>query len=316
MNKGNEMAIARRFLPSMSLLRAFEAAARLQSITAAAEELNLTQGAVSRQIRELELFIGRPLFHRSTRRVELTAAGARYAGVLHKSFDDMAAATQDAQERDRTAPLVISTMDSFAIKWLIPRLSRFQDAHPEIGVRIRTSDELADFWRGDVDLAIRYGAGRYPRCVSTLLMDEEVIAICSPALVRGDHPLQTPDDLVHHRLLHNERHDWPRWLQRTQTTSVVVNAGVTMAHSLLVIEAAIRGDGVGLTRRALVEDDLRAGRLVNPFGIGVRVSASYYVVTPKESATDQRIKAFTAWARREAGQSLRFGRDLVRSDRN
>ncbi|WP_262272774.1 transcriptional regulator GcvA [Microvirga yunnanensis] len=300
-----------RKLPSLTALRAFEAAARLMSFSRAADELNVTHSAVSRQIRELEIFIGRPLFHRSTRRVELTAAGARYAGVLHRSFDEMAAATQDAQERDRAAPLVISTMDSFAIKWLIPRLSRFQDAHPEIGVRIRTSDELVDFWRGDVDLAIRYGTGRYPRCVSTLLMGEEVIAICSPALFEGDHPLQTPDDLVHHRLLHNERHDWLRWLERAGATSVAANGGVTMAHSLLVIEAAIRGDGVGLTRRALVEDDLRAWRLVNPFGIGVQVSASYYIVTPKESAADARIKAFTAWARREAGQSVRSGAAFV-----
>jgi LysR family transcriptional regulator, glycine cleavage system transcriptional activator len=302
-----------RKLPSLTALRVFEAAAHLMSFSRAADELSVTHSAVSRQIRELEHFIGRPLFHRSTCRVELTAAGARYAGVLHKTFDDIATATYDAQERDSTAPLVISTMDSFAIRWLIPRLSRFQDEHPEISVRIHTSDELVDFWRGDVDLAIRYGEGRYPRCLSTLLMDEEVIAICSPALLQGEHPLQTPDDLMHHRLLHNERHAWLRWLQRAQATPIAVTGGVTMAHSLLVIEAAIRGDGVALTRRALVEEDLQAGRLVNPFGMGVRVSASYYIVTPKESIKDKRIKAFTAWAKREAGKSRRPGATLAPS---
>lgn len=293
-----------RRLPSLTALRMFEAAARLMSFSRAAEELNVTHSAVSRQIRELELFIGRPLFHRSTRRVELTAAGARYAQVLHKAFDDIATATHDAQERDHAAPLVISTMDSFAIKWLIPRLSSFQQEHPDIGVKIHTSDELVDFWRGEVDLAIRYGEGRYPRCTSILLMEEEVIAICSPRLLEGKHPLRTPDDLIHHKLLHNERHDWLRWLQRANAKSFAVTNGVTMAHSLLVIEAAIRGDGVALTRRALVEDDLRAGRLVNPFGMGVRVKASYYIVTPKEAVKDKRIKAFTAWARREAKESL------------
>jgi LysR family glycine cleavage system transcriptional activator len=302
-----------RKLPSLTALRAFEAAARLMSFSRAAEELGVTNSAVSRQIRELEHFIGRPLFHRSTRRVELTAAGARYAGVLHKTFDDIATATYDVQMRDSTAPLVISTMDSFAIKWLIPRLSHFQGEHPEISVKIHTSDELVDFWRGDVDLAIRYGEGNYPRCISTLLMDEEIVAICNPSLLRNEHPLHDPDDLTHYKLLHNEQHDWSRWLQRAKAKSPAVAGGTTMAHSLLVIEAAIRGDGVARTRRALVEDDLRTGRLVNPFGMGVRVSASYYIVTPKESIKDKRIKAFTAWAKREAGKSLRLGETLAPS---
>lgn len=294
-----------RKLPSLTALRAFEAAARLMSFSRAAEELSVTHSAVSRQVRELEVFIGRSLFHRSTRRVSLTPAGARYASVLHRAFEEIAAGTLEAQRRDPHEPLVISTMDSFAVKWLIPRLPRFHERHPSIDVTVHTSDDPVDFWRTEVDVAIRYGPGRYAGCTSSLLMSEEVIAICSPTLLDGEQPLRTLADLAHHKLLHHKDHDWLKWLRRAGLRSESVARGMTMAHSLLVIEAAIQGDGVTLARRALVQDDLRAGRLVDPFGIGIPQDFSYYIVFPKGAAQDRRIKAFCDWVRQEAAEARR-----------
>jgi len=292
-----------RRLPSLTALRMFEAAARHMSFSRAAEDLGVTHSAVSRQIRELELFIGRALFHRSTRRVSLTPIGARYASVLHRAFDDIAAATLEAQKRDPTAPLVISTMDSFAMKWLIPRLPRFQAQHPDIGVRVHTSDDPVDFRQSEIDLAIRYGQGDYPQCISSLLMKEEVIAICSPERLKSGPPLRSPDDLKHHRLLHHEMHDWQQWLQHANAEHVSVGRGVTTAHSLLVIEAAIRGDGVALARRALVENDLLAGNLVDPFGISLPQKFAYFIVFPKGAAQDKRIRAFSDWLKQEVETS-------------
>jgi LysR family transcriptional regulator, glycine cleavage system transcriptional activator len=287
-------------LPQLSALRMFEAAARHLSFSRAADELNVTHGAVSRQIRQLETFVGRPLFYRSTRRVALTAAGARYASAVRNSFEALLHATIEAQRRDETHPLVVSLMDSFAAKWLMPRLPRFYETHAGISVRLHTSDDLVDFWRDGIDLAIRYGNGIYPGCAADLLMDEAVLAVCSPSLLSDPGALKSVEELKQQRLIHNTRHSWAKWFEAAGIEDVKLPPGLEVNHSLLLIEAVLRGEGVALVRRALVESELQAGRLVAPFGVTLRERFSYFVVYPSEAIKDARVRAFRDWLLAEA----------------
>ncbi|MFQ6018797.1 MAG: transcriptional regulator GcvA, partial [Kiloniellaceae bacterium] len=286
--------MARR-LPPLNALRAFEAAARHLSFTKAAEELHVTQAAVSHQIKALEEALGVALFRRFNRRLMLTDAGQLYLPPLTEAFDRMDAATRHLHSRDESGALKVSVLASFAAKWLLPRLPRFRERHPEIDVLVLASDRLVDFRGDDVDMAIRYGPGRYPGLRVDFLMGDTVCPVCSPKLLDGPHPLRAPEDLEHHTLLQDEvartYPDWRVWLQAAGVTGIDPDRGPGYSDSSLVLQAAIEGQGVALGRSSLAGADLEAGRLVKPFGPSLPSKHAYYEVAPEAAAARPKIAA-------------------------
>jgi LysR family glycine cleavage system transcriptional activator len=293
--------MARR-LPPLNALASFEAAARHLSFSKAADELHVTHGAVSRAVRHLEDHLGLPLFKRSTRSVSLTPMGATYSAEVREALDRLAAATAAAMGRDAKGVLAISTLDSFAGKWLMPRLFRFRRLHGDIDVRLSTSEKLSDFISDGIDVAIRYGRGQYPGLTAELLMQEDVFPVCSPKLLEGSHPLRTPADLVHHTLIHDEFHiDWPTWFRTVGIDGVDAHRGLMFHSSEHSVHAAVLGDGVVLGRTALVADDLAAGRLVRPFTVSLPAKLAYYLVYPPRALQRFKVKAFRDWIFSEVG---------------
>src|ERR1700685_2629811 len=202
-------------LPSLNGLRAFEAAARHLSFTNAASELNVTQTAISHQIRRLEQELGIRLFVRQNRALQLTPEAREYMPGVRAALNDLRLATDRLLRKDNDHVLTVSTLASLAAKWLLPRLSAFQEAHPGIDVRITTSTALVDFRGGDVDAAIRYGRGQWPGLRADWLMADQLFPVCSPALVTGNRPLRSPEDLAYQTLLHTSAgygDDWRLWL--------------------------------------------------------------------------------------------------------
>lgn len=285
-----------RKLPPLTALPAFDAAARHLSFTKAAVELNLTHGAVSRAVRNIEDRLGIRLFERATRSVRLTPAGAAYAAEIGAALDRIGAATLVATAARSAGVLTVSTSDGFAGRWLVPRLHRFHRANPDIDVRLSTSGALADFISDGIDIAIRYGAGGYEGVVSELLAEEDVSPVCSPELLKGEHPLRSPADLRYHRLIHdNFRIDWATWLRHAGVDGVDPSSGVTFEAAAYAVEAAVQGEGVLLGRSALVSADLAAGRLVRPFDLALKSRARYYVVYPQGALRQKKVRAFRDW---------------------
>ncbi|GAB4178035.1 MAG: transcriptional regulator GcvA [Thalassobaculales bacterium] len=291
----------RRSLPPLTALRAFEAAARQLSFTRAAEELNVTQAAISHQVKALEDWLGLPLFRRTGRSLLLTDSGAAYLNVVREAFDRLDEGTTRLLARDRAGNLTVSVLASFAAKWLVPRLGRFRDLHPEIDVRIQAFDALVDFAREDVDVAIRYGRGNWPGLAAVRFLTEDIMPVCSPRLVEGPRPLAEPADLRHHTLLHDYmREDWRMWLMAAGVQGIDPTRGPSFSHSSMVLQAAIDGLGVALGRSALITDDLKAGRLVKPFELALHTDYAYYLVYPEGSGTRPKIVAFRNWLEAEA----------------
>ena len=299
--------MARR-LPPLNALRAFEAAARHLSFTKAAEELFVTQAAISHQVKALEAALDLQLFRRLNRRLMLTDAGQLYLPALTEAFDAIDTATTRLRADENAGRLVVSVANSLAAKWLLPRLPRFRERHPEIEVEISAADRLVDFGRDNVDMAIRYGLGRYPGLRVDPLLEDTIFPVCSPGLLAGPVPLREPGDLRRHSLLHDEVSgdegpDWPFWLAAVGVTGAWADRGQRYSHSSLVLQAAIDGQGVALGRSTLVALDLEAGRLVQPFGPARPSSYACYVVSPPATAQRPKIKAFRDWLLDEAETS-------------
>lgn len=291
-----------RRLPPLNAVRAFEAAARHLSFTKAAEELNVTQAAVSHQVKALEERLQVPLFRRLNRGLVLTGAGASYLRELEDIFDRLEEATKRLRASEAMGALTVSTSTSFAAKWLVPRLQRFRERRPDIDVRIDANDSLTDFRRDDVDIAIRYGRGVYPGLSSVQLLQDIVFPVCSPKLLEGPHQLQAPADLKHFTLLHDQGvvEDWRTWLRTAGVSEVDPTRGPVFSHSAMMIEAAIAGQGVALARRSMVARDVREGRLVQPFPLSLKAEFSYWVVCPELSADKPKIAEFRNWLLEEA----------------
>ncbi|SLN11458.1 transcriptional regulator GcvA [Oceanibacterium hippocampi] len=283
-------------LPSLNGLRTFECVARHMSFTAAARELNVTQTAVSHQIRRLEAELGLRLFDRGGRSLQLTAEGNLYLPAVRAAFDGLRHATARLGQDMRPNTLTVSTLTSLAAKWLVPKLGGFQAIAPDIDVRVTTSLALVDFGRDEVDVAIRYGHGDWPGLRADLLMNDEVLPVCSPALLAGPIPLDRPADLERHTLIHTSTapDDWQLWLTAVGL-DFPPSHRITTDLALSAIQAAIDGVGVAIARRRFVEDDLVAGRLVEPFDVNLPVEAGYYVVAPAETADREKIRRFRDW---------------------
>jgi LysR family glycine cleavage system transcriptional activator len=285
-------------LPSLNGLRAFEAAARHLSFTRAADELHVTQTAISHQIRRLEEQIGIPLFVRRNRALELTREAQDYLPAVRTAFEDLRRATARLGRPDREGMLTVSTTASLAAKWLVTRVAAFQDANPGIEVRITTSAHLVDFRREDVDMAVRYGRGNWAGLRAHWLMAEDIFPVCSPALLAQDKPLRCPEDLAHHTLLHAtvSREDWQLWLTAAGLpVSMASRRGLSFDQSFMAIQAAVDGLGVALGRTRFVEADIAAGRLVVPFELVLPADAGFYIVAPEETADAPNIALFRDW---------------------
>lgn len=293
------------WLPSLSGLRTFEAAARRLSFTEAADELSVTQTAVSHQVRRLEVQLGVTLFVRKGRALELTEAGRTLLPSVSSGFEALRSGVQALRRHEDQTVLTVTTIVSFATKWLVPRLSAFRAAHPDIDLRLLTSTEINDLDRDDIDVAIRWGNGDWSdSLLIEKLMSEDLFPVCAPSLLEQGPPLARPEDLAHHTLLHTMHFadDWRMWLTAAGVRSVDPAAGPKFDLALNAIQAAIDGGGVALAHAAFVESDLAAGRLVVPFECRLPSEAAYYVVSPRAAAEQPKIARFRQWLMAEVAR--------------
>ncbi len=282
-------------LPSLNGLRAFEAAARHMSFTRAAAELNVTQTAISHQIKRLEEQLGIPLFVRGNRALALTRAAQGYLPQVRSAFEDLRRATARLRRPENEDVLTVSTTASLATKWLVSRVAAFQDANPGIEIRITTSAAMVDFQRDEVDMAVRFGRGHWPGLRADWLMAEDIFLVCSPALALSLH---RPEELANHTLLHSTvpREDWQLWLTAAGLPAeIAARRGLMFDQTFMAVQAAMEGLGVALGRTHLVEADIAAGRLVVPFATVLPQDAGYYVVVPEAAADSPGIARFRDW---------------------
>ena len=295
-----------RRLPPLNALKAFEAAARHESFTRAAEELCVTQGAVSHQVKALEAELGMKLFNRQRQRLVITEAGRAYLAVVRDAFDRIADGTERLLQRQRGGALTVSTSPNFAAKWLVHRLGRFGEAHPEIDLRVSASAHHVDFAREDIDFAVRHGDGTAAGLHVTRLCAEELFPVCSPKLLDGRNPLRRPADLSRFPLLHvNDRQGWSQWLDFAGVAGVDPARGPVISQASMAIDAAVDGQGVALARTALAAWDLIGGRLVRPFDIAMPASYAYWIVCSQATAKLPKIVAFSDWLLAEAAEDAR-----------
>lgn len=290
--------------PPLPALRTFEVAARHLSFTKAAAELHVTQGAVSQQIKQLEACLGFALFHRGARGLTLTDKGRALAETAESAFRRLFDKVEELSQPEEGGILTVSVSPSLAVKWLIPRLGRFHQRHPEVDLRIRPDPLVIDLLaQSDVDMAIRFGQGPFPELVAVPFMHETVFAVASPDLLAKGPPLRHARDLAHHTLLHsdsvrlevNSMANWEVWLALMNVRGVNAAAGPTFPSSYMLLQAAIHGQGVALTWAALADDDLRAGRLVRLFDRAIEGAMSYFALTTQAAARKAKVVAFRDW---------------------
>lgn len=306
------MAPTRQF-PGTRALQTIEASGRLLNFTRAADELGLTPAAVSHQIKEFEDRLGITLFARTSRTTKLTEAGVVIHEAAVEALDLLHRAAVRARKLARgTSELKVTTDSTFASKWLLPRIDRFRKIRPDIELRFDATTKVRDFGRDDIDVAVRFGAGKYPGLTAQRLFDNVIIPVCSPKLLKSGPPLETPRDLLAHTLVHIEWSrvgvtwpNWRMWMAAAGIDDFDDGRCVVFEDSSHAVQAAIDGSAVALADFAMVANDLSTGRLVRPFELGIRLPAdfAYYLVYPTETAADPRIVAFRDWLFEEAGRS-------------
>lgn len=293
------------YLPSTPSLRTFEVAARLLNFTRAAEELNLTQGAVSHQMRELESLLGARLFVRRSRGLALTEAGADYLPFVREALERLRAGGEALSRSGRDNVLTVTMSPNFANKWLVPRLGDFAAAYPEIDLRISAARRHVDFAADGIDLGIRHGTGDWPHLHVARLCPEWFYPVCSPAYL-VENTVRVPGDLTGVRLLHDQdRARWREWLVAFDVDPAASELGPIFSDTSLAIDAAVAGQGVALARSALAALDLKAGRLVRPLAESVPAPIAYWIVCPRATAEAPKIAVLREWllAQAEADQA-------------
>ena len=303
-------------LPPLNALRVFEAAARHLSFKDAANELSITQAAVSHQVKSLEEFLGVELFRRAGRGVQLTEAARACLPKLREGFDALAAAVETLRERGQETELMITAPPVFTARWLMPRLAAFSRRHPKIDVHVVASSKMVDAGALDsaalmsgIDLRsessgveIHLGAGDYPGFRADRLFEVAMTVVASPELVKGDPPLRVPADLARHTLLHDDAMDtvaagdaWQKWLRAAGVEDLDGVPGPRFSSNILSLEAASQKLGVALALKPLVDADLKSGRLCAPFDVELRPSGRYYLVCPEVIADRPAVAAFRSW---------------------
>ncbi len=292
-----------RKLPPLNALRAFEAAARHLSFTRAAEELFVTQAAVSHQVKALEEHLGIQLFKRLNRALMLTDEGQRYFPDVRDALDQLSNATRSLHKSDTSGILTVSVMPSFASLWLVSRIPNFTHAHPDIDLRIAADDRVVDFAQDDVDCTIRYGMGKWPDVYKEKFLEEEVYPVCSPYYLERHPSITTPEGLKGHTLLHDyalrsqaEEHlSWEYWLEQAGIEGVDHTRGPKFSHTHMVIQSCMAGEGIAMGRSAMIQNELEAGRLIRLFDFAVKAEIAYYFVCPENAIERFKIKAFRDW---------------------
>jgi LysR family glycine cleavage system transcriptional activator len=290
-------ALMGRKLPPLNALRAFEVAARAGNFTKAARILNVSQGAVSRHIAQLEAFLGLRLFVRNQRDVRLTSQGVEYAQVISEAFDRIEFATQANRQQAGNRVVRIRLFPTVAMKWLIGRLGRFQALHPTINVQVTIANELVDMGAEEIDFTIQIPATAKPGIRYDKLFPIELVPVCSPDHLNGAAGLRQPRDLLDHTLLHSMKrpHDWRSWFDAADVATGSLREGLTFGNSSLAYQAAIDGLGVAMGHVELVQDDLNAGRLMVVYPLVVRTPESYHLVGREADGNRTELAAFRDW---------------------
>lgn len=302
-------------LPPLAPLRAFEAAGRHLSFTRAAAELHVTQGAVSQQVKQLEEHLGFSLFRRLPRKLELTEEGRAFHAVVGSALRQISDKAELLRAADDNRPVTVSVVPSFAVKWLIPRLTGFRRAHPDIPVRVDADHRLVDLRASEVDLAVRFTARSFPDLHSVELFRDRVFPVCSPDLLRQGLAPRELDDLRDAVLLHEDAaiwdesaSDWDYWIKAVGLEDVEAPKGSGFTQGDMVLQAAILGEGVALTRTSLAELDLTSGRLVKPLDVSIPCPRAHYVVCLEEALNRPNVATFYEWLVAE-GESVRSAYD-------
>jgi len=284
-------------LPPLNALRAFAVAGRHANLRAAAEELFVTPSALSHQIRGLEKQLGVQLFIRSQQGLQLSKLGRLLHPQVDNAFSQMVDALSDIQSAGQSDILTVSMLSTFAMRWFIPRLYRFQRSHPDIEVRISTSIELVDFDGDDMDCAIRSGKGKWTGTKTLRLLEERFSPVCSPTLISPDKPLQRPSDLKHHALLHSKMRpgDWKAWLTAAGLPEFRASHELEFETRNFAIAGALRGLGVAIIDPLLVQEELKDKRLIQPFSQTLPTRSAYYLVWAAKREETEKLAAFRAW---------------------
>jgi len=294
-------------MPPLLSLRAFEASVRLKSLSRAAEELGVTPSAVTQHVRTVEAWAGGPLFRRTGRLVIPSDAAEAAATSLSEGFDRLFQGAQLLRAPDRKDRVIaISTPPAFASKWLLPRLDRFRDQHPEVEVWVSADMRLVDFSTGDVDLAVRYGPGDYEGLVAERILSEAVIPVASPGFAEAHGPVTCPRDLLAFPLLHDMGAEadpscpsWRSWFRARGIDDLRTLHGPRYGDAGLVIDEAIAGKGIALAKRAIADGDIRAGRLASLLDDATPLRFAYWLVWPRGRTLLPPVRAFIAWLRAE-----------------
>ena len=295
-------------LPAMQTLRAFDAAARLSSLSRAAESLHLTHGAISHQIKALEAELGVALVERAGRGIRLTEEGERFAARVREALDRLAEAVRDVTDKSNPRRIRVSVVPSFAARWLLPRIGRFIAAHPDIDLDVRATLVLVDFQRDDVDFAVRHGRGDWPGVIAEPMFEETYFPVCSPRLAGGRLPAR-PADLAHHVLLRGEGEPWTPWFRAAGLDWPEPTRGAMFNDSSHMVQAAAEGQGIALARESLLGNDLRTGALVRLFDISIPAPRRFFFVYPPRMAQAPKLALFRTWlfAELAADRTLAIG---------
>ncbi|MFN4099344.1 MAG: transcriptional regulator GcvA [Pararhodobacter sp.] len=292
-------------LPPLNALRSFEVAGRLGSFTQAAEELHVTPGAVSRQIKNLEQYLGLDLFERGARDVVLTPSGRQYLEVAANVFGDLHSATEQLMARGRNRPLHIWSSMTFSMRWLVPRLTKYYSEHGGLDVFLTTSLKPVDFRNGDIDIAIRYGTGQWPGVTPHLLVRTDLIPVCSQTY-QQENRISELSDLRGLTFLHSliRLDDWHNYLQAAGLENIDAYRGMRFESSALAYQAAEQGLGLALGQRALVQDDLDSGRLVAPLEFSIASNGGFYLIYPEGAERRKDIASFRDWLLSQASTDI------------
>ncbi len=298
------MADLRR-LPNLAALRAFEAAARHQNFSRAAEEIHVTHGAISHQVRALEQELGVELFARNGKRLTVTADGERFAATVRKSLGEIAAAADTLKTSAMHKRLTVTSLPSFAARWLAPRLGRFIEQYPDTEVVLQSSSHLVDFTRETVDVGVRFGFGHYPGLTTELVMHDYYYPVASPNFNRGRLP-RTLNELTRSALLRCDGEPWVPWFAAAGINHPEPVGGLLFQDSSMLVRAAIEGQGIALGRHAIVVNDLQAGDLVRLFDVAIQAEPSYYFVCLPSALQKPEVQAFRNWLFDEVAKIERF----------
>ncbi|MES2069912.1 MAG: transcriptional regulator GcvA [Pseudomonadota bacterium] len=291
-----------RRLPNLAALRAFEAAARHQNFSRASEEIHVTHGAISHQVRALEEELGVQLFTRHGKRIAITADGEQFAEAIRAALQSIASAADLLQSRNKQKRLSVTALPSFAARWLSPRLGRFIEAYPDLEVSLESSNNLIDFSRESVDIGIRFGSGQYPGLDSEHLLDDTYYPVASPHFNEGKLP-RTPQELVQANLLRCDQEPWEPWFRAAGLDTPEPTGGLVFQDASMLVRAAVEGHGIALGRHSIVQTDLKTGDLVRLLDISVPCPNSYYLVYRPNCLQKPQVKAFRSWLLEELAKA-------------